>query len=44
MLAGFVANDPMEAIYLNVSLDGDGKPLTGKNRYTITSTKAACPT
>ena len=32
MLAGFVANDPVEATYLNVSVDGDGKPLTGKNR------------
>ena len=29
MLAGFVANDPEEAIYLNVSLDGEGLPLTG---------------
>ena len=30
MLAGFVANDPVEATYLNVSVDGDGKPLTGE--------------
>src|SRR5271166_1381420 len=32
MLAGFIANDPVEGTYLNVSVDGDGKPLTGKNR------------
>lgn len=35
MLAGFVANDPDEAVYLNVSLDGDRKPLSGQNRYVI---------
>jgi hypothetical protein len=35
MLAGFVANVPVEASYLNVSVDGDGKPLTGKARYVI---------
>ena len=35
MFAGFVANDPVEATYLPVSLDGEGKPLTGKNRYVI---------
>jgi hypothetical protein len=35
MLAGFVANDPVEATYLNVSVDGDGKRLDGRNRYVI---------
>lgn len=43
MLAGFVANDPVEAVYLNVSLDGTGAPLTGKNRYTITFPKGGLP-
>jgi hypothetical protein len=35
MLAGFVANDPIEAIYLNVSVDSEKQPLSGKNRYVI---------
>jgi hypothetical protein len=35
MLAGFVANDPEEAMYLNVSLDGEGKSLSGENRYQV---------
>ena len=43
MLAGFVANDPIEAVYLNVSLDGSGAPLNGKNRYTITFPKGGLP-
>ena len=43
MLAGFVANDPIEATYLNVSVDGDGKPLTGKNRYVIHFDKGGEP-
>ena len=43
MLAGFVANDPVEATYLNVSLDGDGKPLTGENRYVIRFDKGGEP-
>ncbi|MGD1701766.1 DUF1254 domain-containing protein [Dapis sp. BLCC M229] len=33
--AGFVANDPIEAIYMNVSLDGDGNRLSGANRYKL---------
>ena len=41
--AGFVANDPIEATYLNVSVDGDGKPLTGKNRYVIHFDKGGEP-
>ncbi len=43
MLAGFVANDPVEATYFNVSVDGDGKPLTGKNRYVIHFDKGGEP-
>ncbi|NEQ65258.1 MAG: DUF1254 domain-containing protein [Symploca sp. SIO2D2] len=33
--AGFVTNDPIEAIYINASLDGDGNPLSGANRYEL---------
>ena len=43
MLAGFVANDPVEATYLNVSVDGDGRPPTGKNRYVIHFDKGGQP-
>ncbi len=43
MLAGFVANDPVEATYFNISVDGDGKPLTGKNRYVIHFDKGGEP-
>ena len=43
MLAGFVANDPEEAIYLNVSLDGEGKPLSGENRYEVHFPKGGLP-
>jgi hypothetical protein len=43
MLAGFVANDPEEAMYINVSLDGEGKPLTGLNRYVIHFPKGGQP-
>ena len=43
MLAGFVANDPVEATYFNVSVDGDGKPLTGENRYVIHFDKGGEP-
>jgi hypothetical protein len=43
MLAGFVANDPVEATYLNVSVDGEGKRLTGKNRYVIHFDKGGEP-
>jgi len=43
MLAGFIANDPEEAIYLNVSLDGEGKPLSGENRYEIRFNKDGLP-
>ena len=43
MLAGFVANDPIEATYLNVSVDGEGKPLSGSNRYVIRFEKGGEP-
>jgi hypothetical protein len=43
MLAGWVANDPVEAIYLNVSLDGEGKPLSGANRYVLAFAKDGQP-
>jgi hypothetical protein len=43
MLAGFVANDPDEGTYLNVSVDGDGKPLTGANKYVIHFDKGGQP-
>lgn len=42
-LAGFVANDPVEAIYLNVSLDGEGKPLSGESRYEVRFPKGGLP-
>ena len=41
--AGFVVNDPVEATYLNVSVDGNGKPLNGKNRYVIRFDKGGEP-
>lgn len=40
---GFNANDPIEATYLNASVDGDGQPLTGANRYVIRFAKGAEP-
>jgi hypothetical protein len=43
MMAGFVANDPDEAVYLNVSVDGEGRLLTGKNRYEIRFAKGGEP-
>ena len=43
MLAGFIANDPVEATYFNVSVDGDSKPLTGANRYVIHFDKGGEP-
>ncbi|MCW2286771.1 hypothetical protein M2323_004560 [Rhodoblastus acidophilus] len=41
--AGFNANDPIEAVYLNVSVDGEGKKLSGANRYVIHFDKGAEP-
>lgn len=40
---GFNTNDPVEATYLNVSIDGDGKKLSGANRYVIHFDKGAEP-
>jgi hypothetical protein len=40
---GFIANDPIEATYLNVSIDGNGEPLSGKNRYVIHFAAGAQP-
>jgi hypothetical protein len=34
-LAGWVANDPEEAVYLNVAQDAQGQPLIGNNKYVI---------
>jgi hypothetical protein len=41
--AGFVVNDPVEATYLNVSVDGNGKPLSGGSRYVIHFDKGGEP-
>ena len=41
--AGFYANDPIEATCLNVSVDSDGKQLSGANRYVIHFDKGAEP-
>jgi len=41
--AGFVVNDPIEATYLNVSVDGEGKPLSGSNRYVVHFAKGGEP-
>ncbi|HUL86669.1 MAG TPA: DUF1254 domain-containing protein [Pseudolabrys sp.] len=43
LLAGFVVNDPIEATYLNVSVDGEGKLLSGNNRYVIRFEKGGQP-
>ncbi len=43
MLAGFIANDPVEGTYLNVSVDGNNNPLTGENRYVIHFDKGGEP-
>ena len=32
---GIIWNDAEEAVYLNAALDGNGKPLSGANRYII---------
>ncbi len=38
--AGFNANDPIEAVYLNVSVDGDGKTLRRQIATSSISTRA----
>lgn len=35
-LTGLAALEPAEAVYMTCNSDGDGKPLTGVNRYTLT--------
>ena len=40
---GFNTNDPIEAVYLNCSVDGDGKTLSGANRYVLHFDKGAEP-
>jgi hypothetical protein len=42
-LAGFLANDPEEAIYVPGTLDGEGKPLSGANRYVVRFEKGGLP-
>lgn len=42
-LAGFLANDPEEAVYLPGTLDSEGKPLSGANRYVIRFEKDGLP-
>ena len=42
-LGGWVANDPEEAVYLNVAQDGTGKPLLGSNRYAIHFKQGSLP-
>jgi hypothetical protein len=34
-LAGIIANDPEEAVYLNTALDAEGQPLQGGRDYTL---------
>jgi hypothetical protein len=34
-LGGIISNDPEEAIYINTSMDAQGKPLNGANRYIL---------
>src|SRR5262245_48663584 len=36
---GLTANTPKEAVYLDATLDGEGQPLTGAKKYTMTFTK-----
>jgi hypothetical protein len=35
-LAGIVANDPSEAVYINASTDSEGRPLESNGRYIMT--------
>ena len=39
-MGGIVANDPVESVYLNASVDATGKPL-GEGQYTITFPSSA---
>lgn len=40
---GFNTNDPIEATYLNASVDGEGRPLTGQTRYVLRFAKGEEP-
>lgn len=40
---GIVSNDPEEACYPNTSVDIDGNPLDGKEKYTMTFTPETMP-
>ncbi|UCE63448.1 MAG: DUF1254 domain-containing protein [Nitrospirota bacterium] len=42
-LGGIVANDPEEAVYLVVMVDGNGDRLNGKNRYRLRFAKENLP-
>lgn len=42
-LAGLGANRPEDAIYPGVMIDGDGKPLSGANRYVLHFAKGQTP-
>jgi len=34
-LGGIISNDPEEAVYINTTVDSDGQPLNGANRYVL---------
>jgi hypothetical protein len=42
-LAGIVAHDPDEGVYIHTSLDSQGNPLSSESDYTMTFGKAAFP-
>ncbi len=42
-MGGIIANDPEEAIYINSTIDGDGKRLNGTNRYVLRFEKESLP-
>lgn len=42
-LGGICANDPVEAVYINVFTDAEGKPLNGQNIYAITFSSGSFP-
>jgi hypothetical protein len=42
-LFGFGANRPEDAIYPSAAIDGDGRPLSGVNRYTLHFPKGQTP-
>ncbi len=40
---GIISNDSTEAVYINTEKDGEGKPLTGANNYTLKFDAGALP-